>query len=117
MAGGLKALEAEFDRRMFWISDECWRRYGRRPMRFHVLIAELGGLQAARRLLGPDKETVAWQELNASQGNGFEITMEYLVVQDRYRSLFDPREIGEAERRLAWFPSQKVDRGLYSDAV
>lgn len=41
--------------------------------------------------------------------------MEYLVVQNRYRKLFHPREIEDAEKRLAWFPDQRVDRELYRD--
>jgi hypothetical protein len=111
----LDALEAEFDRRMFWISEECYRRYGRRPARFHALVSKLRGVGAAKNLLSPDKQVVAWEELEASRSDGFEITMEYLVVQDRYRSLFKPEEVKEAERRLAWFPEQTVDRGRYSD--
>jgi hypothetical protein len=100
---------------MFWISDECYRRYGRRPTRFHALVAELRGVGAARRLLASDKDAVAWEELDASRGDGFEITMEYLVVQNRYRPLFDPPEIEMAEKRLAWFPEQAVDPERYSD--
>jgi hypothetical protein len=115
MTPELKALEDEFDRRMFWISNECYRRYGRRPTRFHALVAELRGVGAAKRLLAPDKDGVAWEELDASRSDGFEITMEFLVVQNRYRPLFDPQEIEMAEKRLAWFPEQVVDRGRYSD--
>lgn len=59
MTSGLDTLEAEFDRRMFWISDECYRRYGRRPARFHALVSELRGVGAAKRLLAHDKETNA----------------------------------------------------------
>ena len=114
MTKRLKPLEDEFDWRMCWISDECNRRYGQRPMRFHALVAELGGLGAAKRLLDPEKDTVAWEELGASQGGGFDITMEYLVVQNRYRSLFDPEGVGTAEKRLAWFPEEPVDRNRYN---
>jgi hypothetical protein len=115
MTPELDALEDEFDRRMYWISDECYRRYCRRPTRFHALVAELRGVGAAKRLLASDKDDVAWQELDASRGDGFEITMEYLVVQNRYRPLFDSQEIEMAEKRLAWFPEQLVDLGRYSD--
>jgi hypothetical protein len=78
-------------------------------------LTELRGLGAAKRLLAPDKETVAWEELEASRKDGFEITMEYLVVQNRYRVLFCPRELAEAEKRLKWFPDRQVDREFYSD--
>jgi hypothetical protein len=115
MTPELSALEDEFDRRMFWISNECYRRYGRRPARFHALVAELRGVGAAKRLLASDKDPVAWQELDASRGDGFDITMEYLVVQNRYRPLFNRQEIETAEKRLAWFPEQAVDRRRYSD--
>lgn len=48
-----------------------------------------------------------------SQGYYFNLTMEYLVVQNRYRELFLPKEIQEAEIRLAWFPTKRVDRDFY----
>lgn len=81
------------------------------------MVAELRGLGAAKRLLASDKDNVAWLELDASRGDGFEITMEYLVVQNRYRPLFDGHEIEMAEKRLAWFPEQAVDRRRYSERI
>jgi hypothetical protein len=76
-----RILEAEFDEWMLWISDECQRVFGKRPMRFHVMVSEKGGFKTACTLLEPDpqRQQVAWRELNDSRGSSFYLTMEYLV--------------------------------------
>jgi hypothetical protein len=109
----LARQEAEFDLWMQWISEQCFERFGYRPTRFAALVAELRGVGAAKRLLAMDKDGVAWEELRASRNNSFEITMEYLVVQERYRELFSPAELAKAEERLAWFPEERINHDRY----
>jgi hypothetical protein len=112
---GMDELEAEFDRKMLWICDECKRLFGYRPARFQAMVSEMVGRFAAKTLLAPEPErrSVAWTELQRSQGTYFHLTMEYCVVQDRYRELFSQAEIRETEMRLAWFPAERVDRNFY----
>ena len=112
----VEQLEAEFDSQMLWICEECRRFFAYRPTRFQAMVAEMGGLRTAKVLLDPKRPTsqsVAWEELQKSQGRYFYLTMEYLVVQNKYGSLFTPQELKEAEDRLAWFPNERIDRGLY----
>jgi hypothetical protein len=55
-------LENEFDGRMFWICEECYRLFGVRPARFQALVSEKRGLPAAKILLEGtrDRRAVAW---------------------------------------------------------
>jgi hypothetical protein len=109
-------LEAEFDSQMFWICDECKRLFDYPPARFQAMVSEMGGLRTAKILLDPKRtqsRTVAWEEFDKSRGSYFYLTMEYLVVQTRYRDLFFDAEINEAEMRLAWFDTERVNRDLY----
>ncbi|MCU0246997.1 MAG: hypothetical protein MUC42_10505 [Bryobacter sp.] len=108
-------MENEFDQWMMWLCDECFRLFGRRPLRFQAMVAQNYGVPTAKLLLRPTphNQSVAFEELNNSQGH-FQLTMEYFVVQRRYRPLFTEEESKEAEERLAWFPGEPIDRDRYS---
>jgi hypothetical protein len=72
----------------------------------------LGGVEAAKRALRRHKDNIGWGQVS---GDAFENTLEYLVVQNRYRRLFSPKDLKAAEKRLAWNSDKTVNRNLYKD--
>lgn len=108
-------LEADFDRELLGLCDECVRVFGKRPARFQEMVWQRGSVGAAKTLLQPDSahQSVAYGELTGYDQTNFHLTLEYVVVQNRYRSLFTQAELNEAESRLAWFPTRTVNRNFY----
>src|ERR1700680_3669378 len=90
---GIDQLKAEFEIKMLWICDECQLRTGYQSYRFKAMVFEKTGVGAAKDLLkhNDHNSTVAYDQLSSSEY--FRLTMEYVVVQNKYRSLFDPKEI------------------------
>ena len=90
-------LEAEFHRAMLNIYDAAVE-LGYRPVRFLQMVHEHGGVEAARRLLGaPEAQeglTTLW-ELGR-----LDISMEALVVRERWAPLFSIAERQVARERL-----------------
>ena len=92
------SLEAEFHRAMLNIYDAA-AKLGYRPTRFVQMVHEHGGVAAAKRLLsGPVAQsglTTLW-ELER-----LDISMEALVVQERWQPLFSDAERQAARDRLS----------------
>jgi len=98
----LGTLEADFD-------DEMMELY-RRPLRmkpaynareFHRMLLEHRGRETAKRLLANPNLQVAFTEFYLRwQQNGLKLTVEYLVLQEPWRRLFDDQELGVARQRL-----------------
>ena len=92
-----RSLEAEFHRAMLNIYDDA-AELGYRPTYFLRMVREHGGVEAARRLLRThevqDGLTTLW-ELGR-----LDISMEALVVQERWQPLFSDAERQAARDRL-----------------
>ncbi len=90
-------LEKEFENAMLDI-DEVSSRHNYYPTYFIRLVKDLGGVGAAKHLLakpGPQEGLFKLWEIGR-----LDISMEAIVLQDRFRSLFSEFEIHEARRRL-----------------
>ena len=72
--------------------------FGYRPTYMLRMIGERGGLEAARQLLGAADPASGLERL-WSEGR-LDISVEALVLCDRWRSLFTDEELAEADRRL-----------------
>ena len=72
--------------------------FGYRPTRFLQMVEEQGGVNAAKALLAPgrvpDGFSTLWEK------NRLDISVEYVVLDPRWRSLFTLGELQEAQRRL-----------------
>lgn len=77
--------------------------------RFTQALNRRGGLGAARRLLQPLPRGATLPGFDAILAAGrADLTMEYVVLQDRFRQLFTPAELAEAQRRLGWIADPTV---------
>ena len=74
--------------------DEC----GYRATRFLQMVGRLGGVEAAKQLLDSDGFSDGFVEL-CSLGR-LDISMEALVVDPKWQSLFTQDEVAVARRRL-----------------
>ena len=93
-----RRLEAEFHRAMLNIYDAA-AELGYRPTRFLRMVHEHGGVRAARRLLS---RPVAQSGLATLWELGrLDISMEALVVQERWQPLFSDAERQAARDRLS----------------
>jgi hypothetical protein len=90
------ALTKEFDTAMFSIYEKAWSEAHYKATRFLQMLNELGGIETANRLLPTMSEGFA--ELWHRQR--LDLTMEALIIQPRWRSLFTPEQLDVAERRL-----------------
>jgi hypothetical protein len=90
-------LESQFHHAMIGVYENA-KDYDYFATYFKQMVDQYGGLGAAKRLL-------ARQEVQAGLMRLWEIgqlnrSMEALVIQERFRSLFTQSEIDEAHRRL-----------------
>ena len=93
-----KSLEAKFDQAMRRIYDLALSECRYRATRFLNLVSQVGGLEAARQLLRskthPEGLTALWEH------GRLDLSMEALVLQDPWHSLFSAEELKLAKRRL-----------------
>jgi hypothetical protein len=88
---------------------ETWRREVRYTAnRFRQMIGRRGGVETARRLLG--KPDVSSGFLKLKEAGRLELTMEYLILQRDFTSLFSFEERGIARGRL-------IDHGMRVDRL
>ena len=90
-------LEPQFHAEMLRIYDEA-SELGYRPTRFLRMVQNLGGLQAAKQLLGSDAPATGFERL--WELGRVDLTVECLVLRDPWARLFTEEELKEAERRL-----------------
>jgi hypothetical protein len=90
-------LEKEFEAAMLDTYDQT-SQFHYYPTYFLRMVQEYGGVGAAKRLLAAP---------NAQQGlyklwelGGLDFSMEALVIQEKYQSLFTAEELAEAHKRL-----------------
>lgn len=91
-------LEDEFNEAMLNIYRSAIEACGYRAKAFLAMVIELRGLNAAKKLLASsDLQSGLYELFECSR---LDLTVENLVLQDRYRELFTVEELKEAERRL-----------------
>lgn len=91
-------LQSQFDQAMFEIHHRAREQCDYNPVRFLQMLSEKGGLATAKHLLAsgaPQEGFVHLWECGC-----LDLTVEALVLQDRFRSLFTDEELEEAHRRL-----------------
>ena len=91
-------VERRFHRKMVEIYQRADSECGYRPTRFLQMVNERGGLAAARDLLHAARPaeglSILWEHQR------LDLSVEALVREELWRSLFTPEEIAEAEKRL-----------------
>lgn len=92
------SLEAEFTQALEG-TVEAARRRGYIPTYFMQMLSEHGGVETAKRLLAKSEPQTGLFEL-WNLGILHEFMEAVICDNPRYQSLFTPKEIGEAHRRL-----------------
>jgi hypothetical protein len=91
-------IQAQFDKAMFGIYHRAREQCDYNAVRFLQMLSEKLGLATAKHLLAsgaPQEGFVHLWECGC-----LDLTVEALVLQDRFRSLFTKEELDEAHRRL-----------------
>lgn len=91
------SLEAEFTQALEGTVEAAKAR-NYIPTYFMQMLGELGGVETAKRLLAKSEPQTGLYEL--WRLDLIKDSMEAVVLQDKFRSLFTPEEIAEARRRL-----------------
>lgn len=94
-----RPLKGEFDADMRSILDRE-AEVGLCSTRFRQMVEQYGGLEAAKRLLQPDRQLPPDTFSFLRRIGRLDLTMESYVVQDKYRSLFSDEERQIAQWRL-----------------
>ncbi|MFK5709842.1 EVE domain-containing protein [Lysinibacillus boronitolerans] len=92
-----KQLINELHRAMLKIYDES-KAIGYTPSKFRQMVANEGGLQTAKKLIGSKQLSDGFAEL--AQLGRLDLTVEALVLQNKYRPLFSNEELAIARNRL-----------------
>lgn len=91
------SLEAEFTQALEGTVEAAKAR-NYIPTYFMQMLGELGGVETAKRLLAKSEPQTGLYEL--WRLGLLKDSMEAVVLQGKFRSLFTPEEIAEARRRL-----------------
>lgn len=95
----ISSSEAEFGREMVQVYKKAKEECDYNATRYLQMISEYGGLITAKKLLGENK---VHDGLTALYLCGrLDLTVEKLVLQEKYRSLFTEEEIKTAKKRLS----------------
>ena len=91
-------LERQFHQKMVEIYQRAASECGYRPTRFLQMVVERGGVAAARDLLRASRPaeglSILWEH------GRLDLSVEALVCEQPWRSLFSENEIKEAQDRL-----------------
>ena len=91
-------LELAFHQRMLRVYDEARSECNYIASRFLQMVTDLGGVQAAKQLLGTEGYseglTRLWEE------GRLDISVEAAVLEDQWRNLFTKEELATASKRL-----------------
>ena len=94
-------MEEEFHQAMIDIYKAALKECKYRAKAFLSMVIELGGLQTAKKLLASIEIQSGLYEL--FECGRLDLTVEALVAEGKFRTLFEPQELAEAERRLQLF--------------
>jgi hypothetical protein len=90
--------EDDFTQAMMQIYIDALRECGYKASRFRQMVEDERGVATARRLLASDQPQYGFVEL--WEHNRLDLTVERLVLQERWRHLFTNAELAEARDRL-----------------
>ncbi len=90
--------ETEFHQAMFSIYERALRDLGYNARLFVEMVAQHGGVETARRLLGTEDIQYGFDKL--WEHDRLDLTVECHVLQPRFKGLFDENILREATRRL-----------------
>ena len=93
-------LEKRFHLAMLDVYSKAKGETGYNATRFLQMVQEQGGLNAARQLLGGNVTDVSEGFTQLALKGRLDLTVEALVLQDEWQSLFSPEEKRVARRRL-----------------
>lgn len=91
-------IQVQFDKAMFGIYHRARQQCDYNAVRFLQMLSDKGGLATTKHLLvsgAPQEGFVHLWECGC-----LDLTVEALVLQDRFRALFTKEELAEAHRRL-----------------
>lgn len=91
-------LEIEFHKDMIEIYRRAKEECGYNATRFLQMVLNNNGLKTAKKLLATSEPSDGFTEL--WRNNRLDLTVENLVLQPRYRSLFTEEELAVARDRL-----------------
>lgn len=96
-----RRLEAQFQQAMLQIYDSAKRlKPPYNPTAFRSMVGEHGGRETANRLLGGSNPSSGFTELLLRGPENLKLSVEYLVLQAPWSSLFTRSQLDEARRRL-----------------
>lgn len=94
-------IEDQFHAAMLHIYESAARlKPPYRATRFLQMVQGSGGKSAADQLLGGTNPSSGFTELFLRGPENLKLSVEYLVLQDPWRSLFTDEQLAEARRRL-----------------
>ena len=91
-------LTSDFDDEMMNLYRAAKEECGYSAMYFHEMLSEHGGIATAQKLLAD--QTVQYGLQKLWECRRLDLTVECLVLNKRFESLFDEHEREEARRRL-----------------
>ncbi len=97
MSRDTSELANEFHRRMLAIYADAARLLGYRATRFLQVVSERGGVDAAKHLIGGEVQDGFVRLTLAGRSD---LTMESLMLEERFRPLFSEDELSLARQRL-----------------
>jgi HNH endonuclease len=101
MADNGRVLLIRFNQAMLETYDAAMRlKPPYRPTEFRRMVTELGGKETADRLLAARTPSSGFTELFQRGRENLKLSVEYLVLQHPWRSLFTPEQLNVARKRL-----------------
>ena len=94
----MESLEQEFHEAMLHVYERARDECGYNAIRFLQMVTDLGGLEAAKRLLHSKDLSCGFERL--WELGRLDISMEKVVMDPKWRSLFTDEELSIARRRL-----------------
>lgn len=92
-------LESDFENALRQAAQICIRQYKYRPIYFLSMLGQLGGVATAKTLLSKPTPSSGFTKLVMDYRRP-DLTMEHLVLESRFGSLFTSDEIAKAKRWL-----------------
>ena len=100
MAQNTSELDQQFHQAMLDLYDAaCGLKPPYRPTRFLAMVNERGGKNTADHLLATDHPSEGFTEL-FMRDRRLDLSVEYLVLRNPWRSLFSPEQLAVARDRL-----------------
>ena len=93
-----ESLEEEFEKAMIEVDKGCKRHIGYNAKLFRAMLANHGGREAAKKLLAGPRVQSGFEYL--WKRGRLDLSMEAVILNSKYRPLFTPQEIAEAQKRL-----------------